>query len=314
MNAAVPASLAAPASSDAGWLTSAERGSVLGIRFLFFMCVAFGRAPVRLLLKPVTLYFVLTHALARKASRKFLERLLPHVTFGLLFKHQLTFAEVIIDRIFLLKGRLEYFESKSRQGFEYLERLRDEKRGALLVGAHLGSVEAMRVLAGAKSLPLNILVYTGNARMINALLKKLNPEFAGRVIEITPGSVDALLKVKELIDAGEIVAVLGDRVGLNEKYAVVDFLGSPARLPTGIYVLAALLHCPVYLTFGLYTSPNQYEFFCEPFVDGQLELPRQGRDAALQELAQRYARRLEHYCRRAPLNWFNFYDFWSMTG
>ena len=301
----------APAAPDTGWLTSSERGSVLGIRLLFFVCVIFGRRAVQLVLRPVTLYFVLTQAAVRRASRDYLERVLPKVTFATLYRHQLTFAEVLVDSIFLLKGQLHYFKHRSRQGFEYLEALRDAKRGALLVGAHLGNVEAMRVLAGARSLPLYVVVYTGNARMINALLKTLSPELAGRVIEITPGSVDSMLRVKELIDAGQIVALLGDRVGVNEKSATVQFLGGRARLPTGVYVLASLLKCPVYLTFGIYTSPNEYDFFCEPFVDGKLDLPRQNREAALEALAQRYALRLEHYCRLAPLNWFNFYDFWS---
>ena len=26
---------------------------------------------------------------------------------------------------------------------------------------------------------------------------------------------------------------------------------------------------------------------------------------------QRYVARIEHYCRIAPYNWFNFYDFWK---
>ena len=29
------------------------------------------------------------------------------------------------------------------------------------------------------------------------------------------------------------------------------------------------------------------------------------------EAFQRYADRLEHYCRLATDNWFNFYDFWE---
>jgi predicted LPLAT superfamily acyltransferase len=312
MTAPAPAAAAPTPAADAAWLSVAERGSVLGIRFLFFLCVAFGRRVGRLALKPVILYYVLVHGSARRASRRYLERLLPHVTFGLIYRHMLNFAEVVLDRIFLLKGALHHFDGISRQGFEHLQRLRAEKRGALLLGAHMGSVEAMRVLAGAKDLPLHILVYSGNARMINALLRGLNSDLAGRVIEITPGSVDALLKVKELIDAGQIVALLGDRVGINEKATVVEFLGAPARLPTGVYMLAAMLKCPVYLTFGLYTSPNRYEFFCEPFIEDKIELPRKDREAAINGHAQAYARRLEHYCRKSPLNWFNFYDFWKM--
>ena len=42
-----------------------------------------------------------------------------------------------------------------------------------------------------------------------------------------------------------------------------------------------------------------------------IRLPRRGREAALAELAGAYASRVAHYCRLAPLQWFNFYDFWA---
>jgi len=295
----------------AQWLSMRERGSVLGLRFLFLLTRAFGRAVTRAVLKPVVLYYLATHGAARRASRAYLARLYPRVTWRMIYRHFLNFAEVALDRTFLLQGQLRHFEAVSRLGFHHLQRLTAEKRGALLLGAHLGSVDAMRVLAEASDVRINVLVYTGNARMFNGLLRSLHSELAGRVIEIEPGSVASLLRVKELIDAGELVALLGDRLGVNDKTTVVDFLGSPARLPTGPYLLAAVLGCPVYLTLGLYTSPRLYEFFCEPFIEGALVLPRESRSEALKALAQRYAARLEHYCRMSPMNWFNFFDFWK---
>jgi predicted LPLAT superfamily acyltransferase len=117
------------------------------------------------------------------------------------------------------------------------------------------------------------------------------------------------LTAKEAIERGELVAVLGDRVGVNDKTATATFLGAPARFPTGPYTLAALLKCPIYLTFGLYAGGNRYDLYCEPFAE-HLELPRGRREAAAAVHVQRYADRLEHHCRLAPLNWFNFYDFW----
>jgi hypothetical protein len=41
-----------------------------------------------------------------------------------------------------------------------------------------------------------------------------------------------------------------------------------------------------------------------------VSLPRAERDAAIRQLAQRYAKRLEYYTHLAPYNWFNFYDYW----
>ncbi|MGH8856378.1 MAG: acyltransferase, partial [Telluria sp.] len=44
----------------------------------------------------------------------------------------------------------------------------------------------------------------------------------------------------------------------------------------------------------------------------RVALPRATREQALAELAADYASRLEHHARRAPLEWFNFYDFWHL--
>ena len=88
-----------------------------------------------------------------------------------------------------------------------------------------------------------------------------------------------------------------------------EFCGAEAAFPTGPFLLASALKCPVYLVFGLYFEPNRYELFCEPFAD-RIELPRAARAEALRAVVQRYAERLEHYARQAPDNWFNFHDFW----
>ena len=44
----------------------------------------------------------------------------------------------------------------------------------------------------------------------------------------------------------------------------------------------------------------------------RLMLPRGAREEVLTREVARYARRLEDYCRKAPDNWFNFFDFWEM--
>jgi predicted LPLAT superfamily acyltransferase len=169
----------------------------------------------------------------------------------------------------------------------------------------------MRAGADDDELTVNILGHFANAKMINALFERLDPGAAARVIHIAPDSVDFIFKVQERIMAGEFIAVLGDRTGIHEKTIVVDFFGRPARFPTGPFTMAALLKCPVLLTFGLYSEPNRYDLYCEPFAD-KIVLPRRNRDEALRELVQQFAHKLEEYCRKAPDNWFNFYDFWEI--
>jgi predicted LPLAT superfamily acyltransferase len=92
--------------------------------------------------------------------------------------------------------------------------------------------------------------------------------------------------------------------------APAQFLGALAPFPVGPYVLASLLKCPVYLIFTFrcgHTSEIHLELFRE-----SIHLPGAARERALAELAADYAARLESYCRRAPLQWFNFYEFWRL--
>lgn len=295
--------------TDAAWLSTGERGAVLGIRFVVWLCTAFGRRAARAFLRVLALYYVLFHPGVRRASRRYLSKLHPAVTFGMVYRHVRTFAECTLDRLFLLRGRDDLFEVH-RHGHDLLVALQREKRGAILLGAHLGSFEAMRMQAHATDVRVNVLGYFRNAKMVNAALAALSPLATTRLVEIEPDGVGFMLQVKELIERGELVAMLGDRTGLGGQSVEADFLGAPARFPTGPYLVAAALRCPVLLTFGLYTAPNRYDLYCEPFADAA-DLPRRGRAEAVAALARRYAERLEHYTRLRPDNWFNFFDFWS---
>ncbi len=68
----------------------------------------------------------------------------------------------------------------------------------------------------------------------------------------------------------------------------------------------------MYLIFTTYSEPNRYDIRCEPFAE-RVVLPRGARSEAIARYAQRYADRLSHHARRAPDNWFNFFDFWAAT-
>lgn len=293
------------------WQDVAERGSALGIWFFVLLVTLCGRTAGRAFLRVVILYYALLHRTARRASRDYLSRIGVATSFWGTYRHLLCFGQCLLDRIFLVRGRTDLFEVREH-GKEHLERLLLERRGAILLGAHLGSFEAMSAAANAQAMPISIVVNTKNARRINHALDVIGSGPRTRIVELGDGGLDFIFRMRESIERGELVGMMGDRVGNDQRRVEVPFLGDRAALPIGAYLVAAALKCPIYLTFGVHMGGNRYDLYCEPFEE-RVDLPRHARQRALEELAGRYAVRLEHYCRLAPLNWFNFFDFWSVT-
>lgn len=294
---------------SASWLRQSERSHPLVLRLMSWIAQGCGRRVARWLLYPISAYFLLFSRTARRASRQYLQRLFGvPPTWADVFRHYHCFAGVTLDRLYLLRGRHDLFEITSH-GREHLRRYTANGKGCLLLGAHLGSFEVLRSSGTMlHQLQLRVLMYEENARKIGGLLGAINPDFAARVIPI--GLPDTLLRVKESLDRGEVVGMLGDRMLSSDSGVECTFLGDRAYFPTGPMRLAGLLKAPVVLVFGLYRGGNRYEIHVEPFAEN-LSLGRYDKDK-VHDWTQRYVDRLEYYCRLAPYNWFNFYDLWNL--
>ncbi|HVP66844.1 MAG TPA: hypothetical protein VMT17_06235 [Anaeromyxobacteraceae bacterium] len=293
-----------------GWQDVAEKGASAGIALLVAVATGIGRRMARALLVPIAWWFVLLHADVRRASRDYLRRVLPgQVGVREVYRHVRTFAEVALDRIYLVRGEIRRFRMSST-GEELVEALSRGGRGGILLLAHLGSYDGLRAWSSTRGIRVSAIGDFRNARMFTAALRRMNPEVDVDLIQVEDDA-RFILSVAERVGQGGLVAVMGDRVAPGERRVECDFLGGRAAFPAGPYLIAATLGCPIYLVYGLYREPNRYELHCEPFAE-RVELPRGEREEGLARLAQRYATRLEQLCRQAPYNWFNFYDFWSV--
>jgi predicted LPLAT superfamily acyltransferase len=163
---------------------------------------------------------------------------------------------------------------------------------------------------------INALVFTDNAQRFKQIMEEMAPQAGLNLIPVTSIGPDTAILLKEKIDRGEWVAIVGDRIAVDPQrggsWRVVwsDFMGQPAPFPQGPFILASLMRCPVMLIFAL-RQQEKLHIHCEEFADPLL-LPRGERQQALQQTVDRYAQRLEHYALQAPLDWFNFFDFWRL--
>jgi len=292
-----------------GWRAQQERGSQAAMRALIWTTLALGRRVGRAFLYPICAYFVLFSPRLRRASAGYLRRALGRPARAAdHMRHFHAFAATLLDRVYLRTGRYGYFDVRLEAPPALLADLR-RGRGCILLGSHLGSFEILRAAGLAEGAPaVNMLMHAEGSEKLNSALDALAPQAAPRVIPLgRPGS---LLRVQECLERGEIVGILADRSWRNERECNCEFLGAPARFPFGPLLLAGLLGAPVILAFGLYRGGRRYEVHLEPFAE-RIALERREREGSLRPWVERYAARLEHHCRSAPYNWFNFYDYWA---
>ena len=286
-----------------------ERSATVCIKLMVWIALRLGRGPARLLLYPICLYFLVFSRDSRKSSRGYLAKVLGRRPGFLdLFRHYHTFAACALDRIYLLNDQTEMFDLRI-EGEEFADELNARGEGCLLVGAHLGSFEVLRSLGKRKSrLRVVLVMYEENARKINAALNAINPQHNVEIIPL--GRPDSMLKVEETLARGGFVGMLADRSIGDEGRARIPFLGSPAAFPLGPFQIAAMLRRPVVLMFALYRGGRRYDVHFEPLTDWS-GVTAGSRDQAARQAQAAYVKRLEHFCRSAPYNWFNFYDFWK---
>lgn len=282
---------------------------MLMLRVMAWISLRLGRRAGRLLLHPIAAYFLLFAPASRRASRDYLRRVLAcPPRWRDLYRHFFTFAATIHDRVYLVNHRFELFDVEVH-GEDTLLRLLAGGKGVFLMGAHLGSFEVIRAI-GRKNTDLRVamVMHQDNAQKINAMLAAINPEAVQDIIGL--GHVDSMLKLREHLDEGGAVGMLADRTPGDDALCPAHILGSDANLPSGPFRIAALLRRPVVFMTGLYLGGRRYAIHFEPLADFSA-VARDQRDAAVETAIARYAALLDQYCRKAPYNWFNFFDFWQ---
>ena len=290
------------------WVGPRERGSLLLLRFTFWLVRTAGWHVGQALVYPITLYFYASSPSARAASRDYLARVLPHAPRPAdVMRHFFTFACVLLDRIFFLGGRTDAY-ALDPQGVEGLTALLQQGRGCVLLGAHLGSFDMLRAFGRKSPAIVNPVMFRQPGGVFSRLIETLDPELARRVIDIAQDG--AMLRVQECVGRGEIVGFLGDRVAGPQPTITLPFLGGSAAFPTGPLMLASILRAPVMLFYGVRTGPRRYDVRFQPFAD-TITLRRANRAEDVRGWVQLYADALAEACRAHPYNWFNFFPFWQ---
>ena len=110
---------------------------------------------------------------------------------------------------------------------------------------------------------------------------------------------------------GGFIAIAADRIAIDNSAAstYVDFLGASAAFPRGPFLIAAILKAPL-ISLQCIRLKGRYHIYFDSLSEA-VKASRRERDELITQLTKDFAQLLQKYCLQAPLQWFNFFTFWS---
>ncbi len=300
------------------WAQIAEAGAISGMRFMFGCFKVGGRPLFRVMLIPVILYYFLAHRNARRASLQWIGRLRDQGALSgwspwLGFRHFWQFGMALVDKLAVWRGEVR-IEDVVIDGGEIIRELVHSQRGAVLVISHLGNFEVCRCLSTRHpQMRLTVMVHSKNSEKFNRFVREQIGHSHTELLQVTEVTPATAMMLSERVERGEFVVIAGDRVPVNspQNCLMADFLGEPAPFPAGPFTLASILRVPLMTVFCARDPALQGRYRIQfQWLSREVNTSRKQRRLFLQSVVTTYAQQLEEQCRRYPLQWFNFFDFW----
>src|SRR5574344_342638 len=304
--------------NKAEWQNKQESTSNFGLKLIIFCYRIFGRSFTLAIIWCISFTIFIFNKNIRYISRDYLLRirsfaksknvLLPA---NGIIRHIYCFCSSLFDRILDWQGFVSKDDLISvNNALDILKRAELEERGALIVGAHIGSLDVLRAINSFKPKKIiNILIIVSNSKRIVNFMSAINPNSSLNFIiadEITPATA---IDLAQRVARNEWVVILGDRLLNSDTRSVeANFLGGKANFPQGPWILAHMLKVPVYTMFALRVG-SKHKLILNEW--GICSLPRKDRDKQLQLYVDKYAAELEQVLLVSPCEWFNFYSFWQ---
>lgn len=186
----------------------------------------------------------------------------------------------------------------------WLQQIRSERRGCLLVSAHIGNWEWLGAWYSLTYGDLGVVAKPMHNPRSERLIRRIRQRFGIRRFSTRDRLPRALM---EHLRAGGIAAILPDQ-DARRQGAFIPFFGRAASTATGPAALAIRLGVPMVPGFLLREAPARFRL-----VLGHPMHPQPGADPRTEEirLMREYHGQLENVIRRAPAQYFWWHRRWK---
>jgi predicted LPLAT superfamily acyltransferase len=270
-----------------------------------------GRRAAYALLYGVVLYYVLLPSVRRKCHY-YLSRRFPEASgwesFWNSYRMILEFGKVLIDRA--LVGILGPEQVKEKQeGRQELLDLLAEKKGLILINAHVGCWQVAMSALSFVDTPVNLLMQREDGDIDRHYFEHAGIDCPYRIID-PRGYLGGILEMVEVLKRGEVLSVMGDRMLGEDRNGVdIPFLGGMVTMPFSAYKLASATGAPIAVLFSYKSGVGSYALKLYKTIRVPAGLSRDHN--VFKPYVREFAESLELFCAEHPFQFFNFFDMWQ---
>lgn len=282
-----------------------SKGNLLGYKIFAFSIRTLGLRFSYFILYFVALYYFLFSWKSTKSIKKYFRDHLNYSKFKTsisIYKSYYVFGQTLIDRIAISSGMKDKFTYEF-DGVEKIRETLEKGNGGVLVSAHIGNFEISEYFFDDfdENMYINLVTTDLERKKIKNYLEGLSIKSRAKYILIKD-DMSHIFGFNKALSENEFICMTGDRYVDGSKFLEIDFLGEPARFPAGPFLIGSKLKVPVLFVYVMKESAFHYHLYArEAKVDYKNE----------RVLLESYRDNITSMIEKYPLQWFNYFDFWS---
>lgn len=282
-----------------------SRGTVLGYKIFVFFIKKAGIKTAYFILYFVAAYYFIFLKKSNQAIFYYFKERLGYSYFKskkMVYKSYYTFGQTILDKVSIAAGMRNKF-SYEFDGVEILKKLLSEKKGGVLISAHIGNFEIAEHFFGEIDVEFQINLVTTDLEhsAIKNYLEKITKKSSVKFI-IIKEDLSHIFEINAALARNELVCFTGDRYFEGGKFLTEKLLGEEAKFPAGPFLIASRLKVPVVFVYVMKEPNLHYHLYTREAIVKH-------RDEKV--LLKAYTENLEMMLKEYPLQWFNYFDFWD---
>ncbi|RPE09482.1 lipid A biosynthesis acyltransferase [Chitinophaga lutea] len=284
-----------------------SKGNKLGYRIFIGVLRYGGVRPAYFLLGFVACYYCLFSYRSSRSIYQYFRYKIRQSRFQALcnvYRNYYVFGQTLIDKIVVMANLPNRFTFEF-DGEENLHQLVSGQHGGIMLSAHLGNWEVAGHLFTRLNTRINIVMFDGEHERIKSYLAGVT---GGRHVNVIvlKDDLSHIYAIHDALSKRELVCMHADRFLEGNKTMEMPFLGEAARFPMGPFLLAATFRVPVSFVFAFKETATHYHLYGTP--------PKTypgAKQGGLEQAMGDFVQVMEEKVKQYPLQWFNYYDFWS---